>query len=149
MNQKKTYAYAQINGNQANGELNGDVYFYPCSSGGTWIEIEVTGLPNKDIADSSNFYGLHIHEKGDCSLPFDKTGGHYNKANAPHPEHSGDLPPLLGNEGYAYSYFYTNRFNVGDIVGRSIIVHSKPDDFTSQPAGNSGDKIACGVIRMN
>jgi len=63
-----------------------------------------------------------------------------------HPHHAGDLPPLFGNNGYALSMFLTTRFSVSEIIGRTVILHSAPDDFTSQPAGNSGVKIACGVI---
>lgn len=62
---------------------------------------------------------------------------------------AGDLLPLLGNEGYAYSVFYTDRFELKDIIGRSLIIHNAPDDFTTQPSGNSGAKIGCGVIVEN
>ena len=147
MNSNNSYAHAQINGNQTNPDLSGTANFYSSPSGGTWVEIEVFSLPNKNVKNSSNFYGLHIHETGNCTPPFDKTGGHLNPFNETHPNHIGDLPPLLGNEGYAYLAFFTNRFTLSEIENKSIIIHSKPDDFTSQPAGNSGDKIACGVIR--
>jgi Cu-Zn family superoxide dismutase len=92
---------------------------------------------------------MHIHETGNCALPFDQTGNHYNPAGLPHPKHAGDLLPLLGNEGYAYSVFYTDRFELPEIIGRSLIIHSAPDDFTTQPSGNSGVKIGCGVITEN
>lgn len=143
------YAYAKIIGNIDNPLLHGISHFYPVSFGGILIETEVYGLPYEDIPLSSQFYGMHIHETGDCTLPFDKTGGHYNPGNLPHPMHAGDLLPLLGNAGYAYSVFYTDRFEIDDIIGRSLIIHSAPDDFTTQPSGNSGVKIACGVIKKN
>ena len=111
--------------------------------------MEIYGLPYEDIPPYSQFYGMHIHETGDCSLPFDKTGNHYNPAGLPHPKHAGDLLPLLGNEGYAYSVFYTDRFELPEIIDRSLIIHSTPDDFTTQPSGNSGVKIGCGVIAEN
>ncbi len=95
----------------------------------------------------SNFFGMHIHEVGDCTLPFDKTGGHYNPTNASHPEHAGDLPPLLSNNGYAWTAFYTGRLRMDEIIGKSIIIHGMRDDFTTQPAGDSGEKIGCGVIQ--
>ena len=66
-----------------------------------------------------------------------------------HPNHAGDLPPLFGNNGFALSLFLTNRFTVDEVIGRTIIIHDHPDDFTTQPSGNSGTKIACGVIRRN
>ncbi|MBT9777985.1 superoxide dismutase family protein, partial [Clostridium sp. MCC353] len=78
---------------------------------------------------------------------FAHTGEHYNPTNQPHPDHAGDLPPLLGNQGYAWTSFYDKRFTVDQIMGRAVIIHQKADDFTSQPSGNSGEKIACGVIR--
>lgn len=139
-------AYAEISGNADHPSLRGTAYFYPVSSGGVLIETEVSGLPYEKVPPYGQFYGTHIHETGDCTLPFDKTGNHYNPDSLPHPNHAGDLPPLLGNEGYAYSVVYTDRFELPDIIGRSLIIHSAPDDFTTQPSGNSGDKIGCGVI---
>lgn len=142
-------AYAKITGNAGNPSLHGIAYFYPVPFGGALIETEVYGLPYENIPPYSQFYGMHIHETGDCSLPFDKTGNHYNPAGLPHPKHAGDLLPLLGNKGYAYSVFYTDRFELKDIIGRSLIIHNAPDDFTTQPSGNSGVKIGCGVIMEN
>lgn len=113
-------AYARILGNNTTPDLRGIAYFYRAHRNSLYVEVEVSGLPENE----SGFYGLHIHENGDCKIPFDKTGGHYNPTNAPHPEHAGDLPPLLGNNGYAYSYFYTNRLTPADIINRSIIIHS-------------------------
>lgn len=73
--------------------------------------------------------------------------GHYNPNHTEHPNHAGDLPPLLSNNGYAFLGFYTNRFHPEDVIGRTIIIHVNPDDFVSQPSGNAGEMIACGVIR--
>lgn len=139
-------AYAVISGNEDNNRLNGTVYFYSTPFGGTLVEAEVDGLP-VDPGSPVTFYGMHIHENGDCTPPFDQTGEHYNPSSSMHPYHAGDLPPLLGNYGYAYLVFFTDRFSPGDITGRSIVIHSRPDDFKSQPSGNSGDKIGCGVIK--
>lgn len=139
-------AYAEIAGNADHPSLHGTAYFYPIPSGGVLIETEVWGLPYQSTTPGRQFYGMHIHETGDCSLPFDKTGSHYNPGGLPHPEHAGDLPPLLGNSGYAYGAFYTDRFELPEVVGRSLIIHSAPDDFTTQPSGNAGNKIGCGVI---
>ena len=93
------------------------------------------------------FYGIHIHENGDCTPPFDKTGNHYNPTNTMHPYHAGDMVSLLGNNGFAYQVFYDKRFSTQEIIGKSVIIHSNMDDFMSQPSGNSGSKIGCGVIR--
>ena len=71
---------------------------------------------------------------------------HYNPQNCPHPYHAGDLPPLLENNGYCYMSIFLNKFKVKDIIGKVVIIHDMPDDFTTQPSGNSGTKIACGKI---
>lgn len=139
-------AIAWVSGGEQYPGLSGAVKFYHTSYGGVLVEAEIFGLPNSSIPGSSNFYAMHIHETGDCSAHFSHTGLHYNPGNALHPEHAGDMPPLLGNQGYAFSVFYDKRYTIQEIVGRSVIIHVKPDDFTSQPAGNSGDKIACGKI---
>ncbi len=140
-------AMAWVTGNAANPQISGLVKFYQTSTGGVLIEAEVFGLPNVETPDSSDFYALHIHEFGSCSGNFDSAGGHYNPENAPHPDHAGDLPPLLSNQGYAWSSFYDKRFSIDDIIGKSVIIHSGTDDFKSQPAGDSGTRIACGEIR--
>lgn len=139
-------AYAKITGSADHPSLHGIAYFYPIPSGGVLIETELFDLPYNESAIDSQFYGMHILETGDCSLPFDKTGSHYNPDGLPHPDHAGDLAPLLGNKGYAYGAVYTDRFQLPEIIGRSLIIHSAPDDFTTQPSGNSGSKIGCGVI---
>lgn len=140
-------AVAWINGSQAAPSLSGVVKFYATPYEGILTEAEIFGLPNLTSQNSSDFYALHIHENGDCTPPFDRTGGHYNPDNLPHPYHAGDFLPLLGNQGYAWMVFYDKRLRIPEILGKSVIVHSMPDDFTTQPAGNSGTKIGCGVIR--
>ena len=77
---------------------------------------------------------------------FTNTKMHYNPNNCPHPYHVGDLPPLIENNGYAYMSVLLNKFRIKDIIGRTLIIHDMPDDFTSQPSGNAGKKIACGRI---
>ena len=106
------------------------------------ITAEITGLPQ------TGFFGFHIHEGKSCGgTKFSETGSHYNPQNTAHPEHAGDLPPLLWCRGNAYLSVRTDRFSVIDIIGRTVVIHSDPDDFHTQPAGNAGKKIACGVIR--
>ena len=63
-----------------------------------------------------------------------------------HPYHTEDMPPLFGSQGYAFSIFLSGRFSVCEIIGRTVIIHLNPDDFHTQPSGNSGAKIACGMI---
>lgn len=115
---------------------------------------EITGLkPNSE-------HGFHIHEKGDCSAPDGTSaGGHFNPAQQDHgsitadPHHGGDMPNLKANaEGVAtVDGPVSSNVNLGkgdgfDIIGRGLIVHADPDDYTSQPTGNAGARLACAVI---
>ena len=84
---------------------------------------------------------------GNSNDEFANAKGHYNPENCPHPYHAGDLPPLLENNGYSYMSVFLNKFKVKDIIGKVIIIHDMPDDFATQPSGNSGTKIACGEIK--
>lgn len=140
-------AAAWITGNAQNPALNGMVKFYNTAYGGILVEAQLFGLPDVSLPGSSDFYAMHIHESGDCSDAFDHTGMHYNPENVEHPDHAGDMPPLLANQGYAFSVFYDKRITIPEIVGKAVIIHEKPDDFTSQPSGNAGAKIGCGEIR--
>lgn len=114
---------------------------------------EIRGLPYEEDDCGGRFFGFHIHEGKECSGtkedPFAGTGGHYNPEGCSHPAHAGDLPPLLGNGGYALSIFFTDRFLPEEIVDHTVVIHAMPDDFRSQPAGDSGMKIACGEIKSN
>lgn len=142
MLKNKPDATASINGSSDNPRLFGEVNFYKTQFGGIIVNAEIYGLPQ-----SSDFYGFHIHENGDCTPPFDKTGEHYNPDNLPHPFHAGDMPPLLGSKGYAWLCFYDDRISIDKIIGKSVIIHDMPDDFSTQPSGSSGAKIACGIIK--
>ncbi len=141
-------AEAWIRGNAKNPQLSGLVKFFTTPYTGVLIEAEVFGLPDISSQFSSDFYAMHIHENGDCTLPFDKTGSHYNPADEPHPHHAGDMIPLMGNQGYAWLAFYDKRFTIPDVIGRSVIIHKMADDFMTQPSGNAGEKIGCGTINV-
>ncbi len=65
----------------------------------------------------------------------------------PHGNHAGDFPVLFSNDGYAEMTFFTNRFKPWEVIGKSVIIHQNPDDYRSQPSGNSGKRLACGVIQ--
>ena len=71
---------------------------------------------------------------------------HDNPYHCPHPYHAGDMPPLFGANGYAFSAFLSDRFTVEEVIGKTVIFHEAPDDFVTQPSGNAGAKMACGVI---
>lgn len=147
---RKPSARAVIQGDAAHRAIHGDLVLYQLPAG-VLVRAEVYGLPSGGGRCEEKIFGFHIHEGAACTGtredPFANTRAHYNPYSCPHPSHAGDLPPLFGNNGYAWSAFLTNRFTVDQVIGRTVIVHSAPDDFTTQPSGNSGAKIACGVIR--
>lgn len=125
------------------GDLRGTVNFYPTCCG-VLVVAQVRGLPEND----SGFFAFHIHEGGSCGGEgYSETLGHYNPTGAEHPRHAGDLPPLLSQNGKAFLAVETDRFRLCDVIGHTVVIHSMADDFHSQPAGNAGAKIACGVIR--
>ena len=140
-------AIAEIFGNEDNPYLNGVAYFYSSPTSGIYVQVEVFELPDENYADSSGFFGMHIHQYGNCSLPFDQTGEHLNPTITLHQNHIGELPPLLSSHGYAWCVFYDGRLSISDILNKSLIIHNRRDDFTTQPSGDSGAKIACGIIK--
>lgn len=102
-------------------------------------------------------HGFHIHDKGDCSAPDAlSAGGHFNPTGKPHgapdeTRHGGDMPALKADaNGQVSTSFHLTGVTVSDgptsIMGRSVIIHKDPDDYKTQPTGNSGARIACGVI---
>lgn len=143
-------AQAVVRGSERYPGLSGVVRFYQTRRG-VLVFAEVSGLPESAGACGNRFFAFHIHSGGQCTGnsadPFANALAHYNPGECPHPAHAGDLPPLLANRGYALQIFLTDRFMVREIIGRTVIVHSGPDDFTTQPSGNPGSKIACGQIK--
>lgn len=135
-------AIACIHGDEDHTGLTGRVLFTPCK-GGVMVTAQVSGLPGSE----TGFFALHIHEGTNCGgRGFPNTRSHYNPCNRKHPAHAGDLPPLLSCNGKAHMEVLTDRFCIREILGRTVVIHSGADDFTTQPAGGAGDKIACGVI---
>jgi Cu-Zn family superoxide dismutase len=118
------------------------------------VTAQVSGL-------SPGGHGFHIHEKGDCSSGDGMSaGGHFNPTGMPHgspsssQHHGGDMPMLVADAyGNATLTAALDVVTIGSgstsIVGRSVIVHKAPDDYTTQPTGNSGARVACGVIRAS
>lgn len=136
-------AVAYVRGGADAPNINGQVRFYQ-EPRSVRVEADIAGLP-KD--SETGFFGFHIHEGNSCTgIGFPQTGNHYNPDGTAHPRHAGDLPPLLMQQGRAQMTVRTDRFRVQDIIGRTVVIHSNPDDFTTQPAGNAGTKIACGMI---
>ncbi|WZL74558.1 superoxide dismutase family protein [Clostridiaceae bacterium 35-E11] len=149
-----TMARANITGGPLAPEIRGYVFFRDVP-GGTVIYANISGLPSYQPAENDKApigpHGFHIHENGNCAIgdpenPFQAAGEHWNPDNQPHGNHAGDFPVLFSNHGYAIMSFFTDRFKSKDVIGKSIIIHQNPDDYRSQPAGNAGKRLACGVI---
>lgn len=142
-------AVALIQGNTANARIRGTVKFFEQTSG-VLVVADIEGLPVPNEPCGNTVFGFHIHGGASCggneSDPFANAGTHYNPNGCPHPYHAGDMPPLFGASGHAFLSFLTDRFNVSEMIGKTVIIHDRPDDFTTQPSGNAGNKIACGVI---
>jgi Cu-Zn family superoxide dismutase len=145
---------ARIKGGPLRPQINGTVQFQNIHNG-TWVCVEVNGLPPYQPADGSQSpvgpHGFHIHESGNCEVgdpqnPFQAAGGHWNPANQPHGNHAGDFPVIFSNNGYSKMCFFTGAFKPDQVVGKSVVIHQNPDDYRTQPAGNSGKRLACGVI---
>lgn len=135
-------AVARLLGGTDAPELIGIVRFFQRRDG-VLLEVQAEGLPES----ATGFYGFHIHEGTSCAgADFAASGGHFTPGKAQHPDHAGDLPPLLGDGGKAYMQVLTGRFRVEEVLGKAVILHADPDDFHTQPAGNAGPKIACGII---
>jgi len=147
---RRPFAVADVFGDREHIEIGGTVKFYKVPRG-VLVYAEIFGLPDPKEEYKRPVFGFHMHSGAECSSrggeAFFETMGHYNPENYPHPRHAGDFPPLFGNGGYALSVFITNRFTPEEIIGKTVVIHSSYDDFSTQPAGNSGKKIACGEIR--
>jgi Cu-Zn family superoxide dismutase len=118
---------------------------------GVHVVVDVTGF-------QPGPKGIHIHEKGDCSSPDFKSAGahlktddqHHGLENA-HGPHAGDLPNLVvDKDGHGHLDVFTDRVTVTGLLregGTAFVIHAKEDDQKSDPAGNSGDRLVCGVIK--
>jgi Cu-Zn family superoxide dismutase len=135
----------------ANGSVKGQVTFLE-ETEGVRVTANIEGLtPGK--------HGFHIHEKGDCSAAdFTSAGGHFNPTNSKHgsptdPEHHvGDFGNLEANERgvarFERVFQWLTFKGTNSILNKAVIVHEKADDLQTQPTGDAGGRIACGVIQM-
>ena len=153
---KRPKATASIKGGPLRPKINGTAWFFDAPEGGTYLLVKIEGLPPYQPATIDHPpigpHGFHIHSGcictvGDPKKPFLEAGEHYNPDNQPHGNHVGDLPVLFSMNGLAILLFYSNRFKPHEVIGRTLIIHENPDDFRSQPAGNSGLRLACGEIK--
>ncbi|WP_066917969.1 superoxide dismutase family protein [Steroidobacter denitrificans] len=119
--------------------------------------VHITGLI-QNLPPTASF-GFHIHEKGDCSAPdASSAGAHFNPGQQPHGDpagdshHAGDMLNLRSDDqGIAKIDIIVHSVSLHsggatDVIGKAIVIHEDPDDYASQPSGNSGARIACGVI---
>lgn len=141
-------AVAVLHPTQGN-NVTGTVHFSR-TPGGIEITADVMGL-------SPGKHGFHIHQFGDCTAPDGTSaGGHFNPENQPHAgpdqakRHVGDLGNIeadnSGNAHYARTDSYLKFSGRDSIIGRAVIVHAGEDDLRSQPSGNAGPRVACGVV---
>lgn len=130
-------AKAHIKGGKKYPNINGTVTFKETKEG-ILVTAKINGLPQSKNNCTGRFFGFHIHEgtscSGNASDEFANAKSHLNPTNCPHPFHIGDLSPLIENNGYAYMNVLIDKFTIKDILGRVVIIHDMPDDFTSQPS---------------
>lgn len=147
----RNLAMAQLQPTQGS-KVSGSLQFTAQADGSVRVQGSVQGLaPNSE-------HGFHVHEKGDCSSPDGlSAGGHFNPTGQAHgrfdssTHHTGDLPSLRSDAQGMASIDFVSRGLALDqgpnsVVGRGLIVHKDPDDYTTQPTGNSGARLACAVI---
>ncbi|MGQ0553420.1 MAG: superoxide dismutase family protein [Planctomycetota bacterium] len=145
-----TQAVAQLSPTQGH-QVKGRVSFTP-EDHGVRVYVSLTGLTPGE-------HGFHVHEKGDCSAPdASSAGAHFEPATAPHggrlhtQRHVGDLGNLTADaQGRVETSFVDHLIALSgpaSIVGRAVIVHAKADDLHSQPSGDAGGRVACGIIEL-
>jgi superoxide dismutase, Cu-Zn family len=134
-------------------ELTGQAAFRPTSDG-VLLTMRISGAP-------PGMHAVHLHQKADCSAPdASSAGDHWNPGGHAHghlmkpPSHLGDIGNLVVDEnGIGTLEFLSDQWSLGtgaqnDVVGTSIVIHEKEDDLMSQPSGNAGGRIGCGVVTM-
>ncbi|HKR62719.1 MAG TPA: superoxide dismutase family protein [Thermoanaerobaculia bacterium] len=131
---------------------NGTVTFTERSDGSVDVMVHLTGVP-------PGVHGFHVHDKGDCGDNGNAAGGHFNPSGVAHgapsadPHHAGDFGNVTADaSGVVDTRFNTRSITVtagaNSVVGHAIILHGNPDDLATQPSGNAGPRIACGVAQM-
>lgn len=146
------YASAIIE-SKSDSKVSGKVAFWETSDGSIKVQVRINGAP-------TGVHGFHVHEIGDCSAPDAISAGpHFNPTGVPHsgpsmmPHHAGDFGNVTaGGNGEIRTEFTTRSITLSDgansVVGKAVVLHADADDLTSQPAGNAGKRIGCGVVTM-
>ncbi|MEQ1942577.1 superoxide dismutase family protein [Mesorhizobium sp. VNQ89] len=146
---QETVSVGFVNGaGQDNGTAN-----LTATPGGVLIELEVSGLP------AGQWVAFHVHETGSCdhTTGHDSAGGHFNPTDKTHGflsaegPHAGDMPnQYVSADGILRAQVYNDRVRLNrekdGILGRALMIHAQADDYQSQPSGNAGKRLACGVI---
>ena len=133
----------------AGNTARGMVHFADLGGGTVEVKVDLTGVP-------AGVHGFHVHDKGDCGDNGNAAVGHFNQTGAPHgapdsaSHHAGDFGNVTADaNGEVHTTFTTHSITINTgmtgVVGHAIILHANPDDLVSQPSGNAGPRIACGV----
>jgi Cu-Zn family superoxide dismutase len=131
----------------------GTVRLVQMADGSVDVTVNLAGVP-------AGVHGFHVHDKGDCGDNGNAAGGHFNPMTTAHgapdatPHHAGDFGNVTASaDGKVTAQFNTRSIMVAagenSAVGHAIILHANPDDLVTQPTGNAGARIACGVVTMN
>jgi superoxide dismutase, Cu-Zn family len=157
------FAQAEVNGATAElrdtqGQMVGNATLVGSGEGGVKVQVSV----NSFTSAAAGEHGIHIHAVGKCEAPgFTTAGGHFNPSsrkhglNSPEGPHAGDMPNLVMNANGSATYETTvsnitldsgGANSIFDADGSAIVIHAGPDDMMTDPAGNSGARIACGVL---
>lgn len=147
-------ARATITGNNSYPKIKGEVYFTKINY---YVEVvaRIYSLPkfSRENGTTIGPFAFHIHngnscDKGSLDNPFPFSGSHYNPDKQPHGNHAGDFPVLIPlKDGSAVMRFITDKFTIDQVIGLPVVIHLSPDDYRTEPAGKSGEKIACGIIK--
>jgi Cu-Zn family superoxide dismutase len=142
-----TATIAPTSGNTA----AGSVQFVELADGSVDVTVNLTGVP-------AGVHGFHVHEKGDCGDNGNAAGGHFNPTGHQHgapseASHAGDFGNVTADaQGVVSTRFNTRSISVSagptTAVGHAVILHANPDDLATQPTGNAGGRIACGVVEL-
>ena len=131
----------------------GTVHFQQLRDGGVEVQVDLTGVP-------AGVHGFHVHEFGNCGDNGNAAGGHFNPTSMPHasPEaashHAGDFGNVTASaNGEVHARFVTRSITVAagerSVIGKAVILHANPDDLATQPTGNAGGRISCGVVSLH
>jgi Cu-Zn family superoxide dismutase len=130
----------------------GTVHFQDIGDGTTEVVVDLTGVP-------PGVHGFHVHDKGDCGNNGNNAGGHFNPTNMVHGDplaqshHAGDFGNVTADaNGEVHTRLETHSVTVKEgalsVIGHAVVLHGNPDDLVTQPSGNAGPRIACGVVTL-